>query len=144
MKPRKIDMARNTLTPNRYYGKVCEKHPEFNGLRKQSHHCVQCSTETTIRAEKIQYEADSNHRKMKIDAAIARNRLRGTRVPPWADISKINEFYKQARELGLTVDHIVPLRGKLVSGLHVQNNLQLLPASVNSSKGNDFPIKEKL
>lgn len=60
------------------------------------------------------------------------------RVPPWADIEKIKAIYQEAKRTGMTVDHIIPLRGQTVSGLHVENNLQLLPGSVNYSKGNKF------
>ena len=53
-------------------------------------------------------------------------------VPPWADVEKIKQIYLN-RPKGFHVDHIIPLQGKLVSGLHVENNLQYLPAKENMS-----------
>jgi len=57
-------------------------------------------------------------------------------MPCWADKNKIKLVYEEAQLLGLSVDHIIPLKGKTVCGLHVHNNLQLLSKSENSAKGN--------
>jgi hypothetical protein len=37
-----------------------------------------------------------------------------------------------------SVDHVIPYKGKLVSGLHVPNNLQWLPLKENQRKTNAF------
>ena len=57
-------------------------------------------------------------------------------TPAWANKTAIKEMYEAARSTGLHVDHIVPLKGKTVCGLHVENNLQLLPPRANRQKGN--------
>lgn len=61
------------------------------------------------------------------------------RAPSWltaADLLEMEEIYKTAKQLGLHVDHILPLKGKTVSGLHVPSNLQMIPAALNMAKGN--------
>lgn len=62
---------------------------------------------------------------------------RKLRTPKWADRKKIKAFYKACPD-GMQVDHIIPLKGAIVSGLHVHNNLQYLTPLDNLSKGNKF------
>jgi hypothetical protein len=62
---------------------------------------------------------------------------RQKRVPAWSEKKAIETFYENCPQ-GHEVDHIYPLQGKTVSGLHVLGNLQYLPMSVNRSKGNAF------
>ena len=39
------------------------------------------------------------------------------------------------------VDHIIPLCGKKVSGLHVYNNIQVIPKSMNVQKHNKYEVQ---
>jgi hypothetical protein len=64
--------------------------------------------------------------------------------PQWANSKEIAKFYTLAKAIEkytgekYHVDHIVPLRGKYVSGLHVPENLCILPASENLRKSNKW------
>lgn len=63
--------------------------------------------------------------------------------PAWADHAKIQKVYDlcaRFRSLGCDfhVDHVIPLQGKNVCGLHVHNNLQIIEAQANRSKSNFF------
>jgi len=77
----------------------------------------------------------------------ARRRRVRQAMPPWANRFLIKEAYALAiMRTHLTgvkwhVDHIVPLNGKGVCGLHVENNLQLLPAVENLRKRNHYSIR---
>jgi hypothetical protein len=71
-----------------------------------------------------------------------RRALEHSACPEWADQQKIAEMYKEARKLTretgvvYSVDHIIPLKGKAVCGLHVETNLQVIPLSENIRKSN--------
>lgn len=99
-----------------------------------------------------------NPEKVKANSKRARDRdrekiyvLNGSRrafakqaTPAWAN----KWFMAQAHELAKLrtkitgfkwhVDHIVPLKGKTVCGLHVESNLQVIPASLNLKKGHRY------
>jgi hypothetical protein len=60
-------------------------------------------------------------------------------TPTWANLDKIRQIYDNCPE-GHHVDHIIPLNGINICGLHVEYNLQYLPAKENCSKGNKFEL----
>lgn len=90
--------------------------------------------EKVLRRQK-QYRKD-NPEKVKYSSSIQRaSKL--NRTPSWANLNLIKEIYRNCPK-GYHVDHIVPLRGKNVSGLHIPENLQYLTIRENLSKGNKF------
>lgn len=82
------------------------------------------------------------------NAHLAKRRAVKTQAAPkWLTkehLLEIQEFYTMAKELEKVfpwkqhVDHIVPLLGKDVCGLHVPWNLQILSVKANLEKGNSF------
>lgn len=62
-------------------------------------------------------------------------------TPLWEDKNAIKEFYKNCPD-GFHVDHIIPLRGKNVTGLHTLSNLQYLPKEENMRKSNIYSLGE--
>lgn len=66
------------------------------------------------------------------------------RTPKWANSDAIAEIYVRCAEITSAtgvpheVDHVIPLQGQDVSGLHVETNLQIIPRSANRSKRNKW------
>lgn len=104
---------------NRIKKDWCEKNPE--------------------KVKKIEKEKNKKQAKMGLkrvwSAKYRASKLK--RIPSWSDLGAIKLFYKNCPN-GMVVDHIIPLQGETISGLHVLENLQYLTPVENSSKGNKY------
>lgn len=91
-----------------------------------------------IKNKQYQKHYDKENRKRKNAIEAKRRAIKLKATPKWLNYSqlqKIEKMYKNCKH-GYHVDHIIPLKGKNVCGLHVPWNLQYLPALENISKGN--------
>lgn len=89
---------------------------------------------------------DYAKRKPWVQASIqsTRNRAKKQATPAWASKEKIKLLFKHADLINCwpgpkaQVDHIVPLKSKIVCGLHCEQNLQLLWDYENMKKSNRY------
>ena len=99
-----------------------------------------------LRQYQRQYR-EQNRLELNVHARVAnvkRKKYVITATPKWANDFFIKEIYHLAalrtKMLGYKwqVDHIVPLRSKLVCGLHVENNMRVIPQKDNQFKSNCY------
>lgn len=98
------------------------------------------------KAEKTRRWAKENPDKV-LEQSARKRACKLQRMPKWLTVDQreeIKRIYSEAKKLSCEqnivyhVDHIVPLRGKMVSGLHVPWNLRILRATENMEKSNKF------
>ena len=115
-----------------------------NKTRSKCKVCYNIQTKSwkIVNPEKRKIIQNRGHRKYNKNNRAKRTALEAKRrscklqqTPKWADLKAIEQFYLNCPK-GFHVDHIIPLQGKDVRGLHVLENLQYLPAKDNISKGN--------
>lgn len=89
------------------------------------------------------WQSNNPDKVRELSARYRAKKLQAT--PEWLTqehLDQIKDIYAHARDCEVVtgdqyhVDHIVPLQGKDICGLHVPWNLQVLPAEVNQSKSN--------
>jgi hypothetical protein len=98
-----------------------------------------------IKQRNRQYRERYPHKATEQNVRLKKSRKQS--VPSWLTKDQkreIQNFYWLAKDLSLTVgekyevDHIVPIKGKDVCGLHVPWNLQILPKDINLEKRNKW------
>jgi len=105
------------------------------------------SNKSTILSRNKLWKQQNPEKVLAMDAKRRASLIR--RTPKWIDDNDfwmIEEAYElavlRAKMFGFPwhVDHIIPLQGKYVSGLHVPSNLRVVPGSENLAKGNSYLI----
>ncbi len=115
-------------------------------LMQKSREYYAANTEK-LNAQKREYQRNNLHVYAKIKAR--RDAAKLQRTPAWLTEDD-HWIMGQAYELAALrtsifgfawhVDHVVPLQGKKVSGLHVPQNMQVIPAKLNRAKSNHFEV----
>ena len=144
--------ARSAGEPT-YVGSPCKVHGEAHRYVSTGH-CLKCSSERGARryAERGGEMRAYNKQWCKANpgrviANVRKFQLK-QQTPPWANIRAMQAFYAGAAELSKStgirhdVDHILPVRGERVSGLHVENNLQIITRDDNRRKGNRVDFRQ--
>lgn len=122
-----------------YSSFYASKHTK-NNLQKECKSCLKDAREHTSSARKEKariYRQRPEVKKQRSFHQRTRQASKLKRTPEWADMKKIEDIYHKCPK-GYEVDHIFPLQGKLVSGLHVPENLQYLTKEENRKKSNKF------
>lgn len=126
------------LEMNRAYTKLWrEKNPEKS---------KQVAKDYARRSPEVAKSRAKRRLEQKRDEIYAYNSTKRSKVkkatPAWSEHFFVAEAYRLARlrtkitGFKWSVDHIVPLQSKIVCGLHCHTNIRVVPAEINSSKGN--------
>jgi hypothetical protein len=144
-------VARYAANPEKYaarrrvaYEKNREKELAYNAAwMGANRHTLKPPSAAALKAARVRWRA------RHLDAARAAGReresLRRSRAPAWVSPKEFGAIYRMAATLQeasgrpVQVDHVVPLAGKTVCGLHVPWNLRIIPASVNNRKRAKLP-----
>lgn len=129
--------------------KECHKQYRLNNaekIRKTTKNCREKNPEKYKLLKKQWFSANEGKKRMYALDYLARKKMR---KPYWfneIDAFVIEEAHnlanlrKKTFGFGWSVDHIIPMCGKKVSGLHVYNNVQVIPSAVNSQKHNSYEV----
>lgn len=109
---------------------------------KQREHCRRMANPE--RTKEIKQKEYKQNKAGYIRRARERELKQKQQTPPWlsAEHQKLMQQTYEQCPRGYEVDHIVPLKGRNVSGLNVPWNLQYLPADENRRKGNKHESDE--
>ena len=122
--------------------KLQDKHYYINNLEKVKQSVTKyriANPQKVKQSKKVAtLKKKDKYQEMK-NAVLAKYRASKLQATPlWFEKDQIKIIYQKAKQWGFEVDHIVPLKGATVCGLHCWANLQLLDPMLNVTKGNRY------
>ncbi len=131
---RRAEWASNSLAYNEERRADYEsRKDELNRIRREKEALNRSKVRQQLR------ESYARNAASRCESAVRNHFKRKLRIPAWSERDAIIEFYKNCPK-GHEVDHVIPLLGKNVSGLHVLSNLQYLPMEKNRAKKNNYEV----
>ncbi len=131
----------------RYYEKnkeLCDARAKESQSKKRDYYSAKSMRWAAENKERY-LQNRRNHYARNSAVEIARVRRRqgkikhGELLMNQAELAEVQGMYDFCKIFkGFEVDHVIPLNGKTVSGLHILGNLQVLPIKENRSKSNKF------
>lgn len=115
--------------------RICTECNRENARKRYNPETRKLRTDVSPNARENSKRWYDNNKKKALANTRYQQAARIKRTPNWTEKELIRQFYENCPE-GYEVDHILPLQGKTVSGLHVLQNLQYLPMLENRAKGN--------
>jgi hypothetical protein len=145
IKQKKLEYAKKYYENNKEKIKINVKSYTLNNSEKvKSRRKIYCKSDKAKSSCKLWRKKNPGKAN---SIAMKRRAAKLQRTPKWltsSDWIEINWIYELATQLTLEtgishhVDHIIPLQGKNISGLHCPQNLRIITESQNCSKGNRF------
>ena len=124
---------------------VC--HSAYYAQEEQKLKSQECQFRRRDKKAAYDKEFDKNNKEYRSALKSENRAKRGKRYASWdteltrfvfEEAIHLAELRKNITGYAWHVDHVIPLNGKLVSGLHVWNNFAVIPAIQNMSKGNRY------
>jgi len=135
----------------KWYKKYAEEHKDEallrakewykNNKERKQEYDKQYAKENRDKRRLASKKNRETHPKTKRADTALRRAQRINATPKWVDRKALKQIYENCPD-GCHVDHIIPLKGNGVCGLHVPWNLQYLKAEDNLRKSNHYSYGE--
>jgi hypothetical protein len=145
-KDRKVNIEKTRVWRKRNPARVLASQRACAAINREKNRAARKAWEVrnpTAVIESIRRYRDRNRAKIRARLTVSKQGREKRRVL-WANQDAIIAIYRQAEIMTRTtgrryvVDHIIPLQGRTVSGLHVETNLRVIEHHENARKHNTW------